>query len=281
MMSESGAHDADDSEASAGGERFTAASADASGTGMPGAGAGNPSSGNAGVGSASIERRADGLRRLFLWFLSAGALGIAVGWLTERLLPALGLLLTVAAPLSAMGAYIYYGISMDRSSRRSESFADSIYYMGFLLTLVALIFSMFSVAPEGGSATGLVFRFGVALLTTVVGLAARTYFANFRITPEDELRRLRSEEATSARELRDKYRDLSEMITLQMEALETSLQKANSDVRKASGKLSRSVSSLEESVSRSVSDVEEALTEPKEKTSQVSSGVTESLATSA
>lgn len=217
------------------------------------------------------------LRKLFLTFLLGGALGILLGWLIERLAPAVGLLVTVAAPILCMGAYIYYGISADDSNRGSESFADSIYYMGFLLTLVALIFSMFSITSGAEDTTGLVFRFGVALVTTVIGLAARTYFANFKATPEDELGRLKAEEATSARELRNKYRDLSETMTLQMEALKTSLQKVNSDVEEASETLIDSASSLEESVSNSVSTIDEIFEGLKDTTRRFSNELGESM----
>lgn len=223
------------------------------------------------------ERRSRSLRVLFLIFLGLGGAGIAAGWFAERLLPTAGLLLTAVAPVSAMGVYIYYGISVDRSNRQSEPFADSIYYLGFLLTLVALIFSMFSIAPGAENIAGLVTRFGVALVTTVIGLAARTYFANFNATPEDELSRLRAQEATSARELRDKYRDLSEMMTLQMEALETTLQKATSDVENMSDKLASSASSLEESVSESVTTIDQLLGSLEETTSRFSSELSESM----
>ncbi len=223
------------------------------------------------------ETRTENLRALFLIFLSAGAAGIMAGWLIEQLLPWLGFAVTVLAPTASMGIYIYYGVSLDRSNRASEPFADSIYYLGFLLTLVALIFSMFSITSGVVNTGGLVFRFGIALVTTVIGLGARTYFANFRVTPEDELSRLRDEEATSARKLRNKYRELSEVMTLQMEALKTSLQKANADVEEASDSLADSASSLEESVSASVSRVDQSFGRLEETTSEFSSGLGRSM----
>jgi ABC-type transporter Mla subunit MlaD len=223
------------------------------------------------------QGRPESLRALFLIFLIGGAFGILVGGLIETFIPAVGLFVTVAVPISCMGAYIYYGISTDRSNRGAESFADSIYYMGFLLTLVALISSMFTITSGAENTTGLAFRFGVALITTVIGLAARTYFANFRITPEDELGRLKAEEATSARELRNKYRDLSETMSLQMEALEATLQKANDDVEEASEALIDSASSLEESVSSSVSTIDEVLESLEDTTSRFSSELGQSM----
>lgn len=223
------------------------------------------------------EKRADNLRVLFLVFLSTGAAGLMAGWLIEQFLPWLGFVVTVVAPTASMGIYIYYGVSLDRSNRASESFADSIYYLGFLLTLVALIFSMFSITSGTENTGGLVFRFGIALITTVIGLAARTYFANFQVTPEDELSRLREEEATSARTLRDKYRELSEVMTLQVKALETSLQKANADVEEASDSLANSASSLEESVSASVSRIDQSFGRLEETTSEFSSGLGQSV----
>lgn len=225
-----------------------------------------------------IKRRAENLRTIFIYAFIAGTFGITLGWFIEQFfLPRLGFIVTAVVPTASMGLYIYFGVSLDQSNKASESFADSIYYLGFLLTLWALIFSMFSIPSGAENIGGLVFRFGIALVTTIIGLAARTYFANFRVTPEDELSRLRSEEATSARELRNKYRELSEVMTLQMAALKSSLQKANTDVQEASDSLADSASTLEESVSDSASTIGQLFESLEETTSEFSSGLDESM----
>jgi hypothetical protein len=63
-----------------------------------------------------------------------------------------------------------------------DQLGDSCYYLGFLLTLVGLAISLFDLgqgAEGGNAADGVVARFGAAIITTLVGMIARIFIAQF------------------------------------------------------------------------------------------------------
>lgn len=88
------------------------------------------------------------------------------------------------------------------ANAESEEFADSFYYLGFLLTLVGLIGVLAHLGDLKGEALlqGVLRQFGVALATTVVGLLGRIILIMFRSRPNDleEATRRKAEEAYGA-----------------------------------------------------------------------------------
>jgi len=205
---------------------------------------------------SAVER----LRQYFLVSLGLGVSGIVLGWMVENLLgQVIGILLTIVIPVSAMGWYVYQGVTIDRTNKSTDVFADSIYYLGFLLTLVALIFSLFAVNAEGDSTSGLVMRFGVALTTTVIGLGCRTYFANFKTTAEDEFYRLEEEVGRAARSLRDNSQQIAETMTLQSLAFGSALDGANAEVESAAEKIAKSVNKMTKLIDESADKVSTSL----------------------
>jgi ABC-type transporter Mla subunit MlaD len=90
-------------------------------------------------------------------------------------------LLGIAAPLVIMGIYMIIGLSGFIDSVDKEAFADSVYYMGFLLTLVSLAAALLYLRNESPELGLLVSKFGLALITTIAGLAVRVALVNFRV----------------------------------------------------------------------------------------------------
>lgn len=191
----------------------------------------------------------DQLRKLFILGVVIGTLGIALGSLLESYIGTFAAgFVTLGIPISVMVAYMILGQKMDEANRETDAFADSIYYMGFLFTLVALVFSLLSLTSAGGvNTSGLVQKFAVALSTTVFGLFVRTYMSNFRPSAKDELSKLEHEIEKSALSLRDKFMHLSDTMALQTMAFETSLTKANDDLDTASERIKTSAGRMESS----------------------------------
>ena len=102
-----------------------------------------------------------------------------------------GMIATAGAPVAGVVwtlliMALYFTVSVTRKSGviTRASFADSLYYLGFTFTMIALVISLVIVA--GASEDNLDVRmilgqFGVALTTTVVGLVARTSLVTFRV----------------------------------------------------------------------------------------------------
>ena len=76
-----------------------------------------------------------------------------------------------------LGIILYYAyiVNKDKSDALSiEQKADSVYYMGFILTLFAMTASLVALAySENLRFNSIVINFGLALMTTILGLAIR------------------------------------------------------------------------------------------------------------
>ena len=107
------------------------------------------------------------------------------------------------------------------SETNAEKAGDSCYYLGFLLTLVALIASLFTLA-DGGiqlNRTGVLRQFGVALSTTVIGMFFRIVIVQFQETAEEA-----SEHADN--ELTDRVKELSSIISTATHSFSSELERS-------------------------------------------------------
>lgn len=127
------------------------------------------------------------IRKLFLAALVLGAGTIVAGQLLGNPL------LTVALPVLVMFAYIATGFYRRSADPVLEQFADSIYYLGFLFTLIALVASLYAFRTESLVIGRLVSNFALALITTIVGLSARIVINDFRGEADSTRRRAQDE----------------------------------------------------------------------------------------
>ena len=159
------------------------------------------------------------LRRLFLAALGVGVFGIGVGSLVS--FAPLALVFTLAFPLTAMVGYWAIANRRDRTVTETVPFADSLYYMGFLFTLIAIAMSLLPFSKEEVRTSDLwlvVVRFGTALLTTIVGLGARVYLVNFRPDQEASRTQIEAELADAGRQLRQQIRSLNTTLVVETDA---------------------------------------------------------------
>ena len=82
---------------------------------------------------------------------------------------------------------------------RDEQMGDSFYYLGFLFTLTALVFSLFNLGTEG--VNDLLKKFGVAITTTLIGLIGRIIFSQFRESLDEMKEKAESQISAAARKL--------------------------------------------------------------------------------
>lgn len=133
------------------------------------------------------------LRRSFLITLVIGTVLILS---PMKFLPAEGIIKIVA---SAVLMFIYYlaGMKYVRSANTRAVFADSLYYLGFLFTFIALVGAMTSLNEL--NIQSIIGQMGPALVTTVIGMAARIYLTQFEpITSEPETEAISSMSNLSA-----------------------------------------------------------------------------------
>ncbi|MEA3512592.1 MAG: hypothetical protein U9R37_03225 [Campylobacterota bacterium] len=85
-----------------------------------------------------------------------------------------------------MIVYFFIGSSIMNKKRSIslEQFGDSNYYLGFLFTLVSLSISLINLSTNKDNMDILVSQFGIAIITTLLGLLARIYVINFAPTQD-------------------------------------------------------------------------------------------------
>jgi len=105
-----------------------------------------------------------------------------------------------------------------------DSKGDSIYYLGLLFTFAALVAALvsFGRGSDTGdfSAAGSIINFGIALLTTIVGLAGRVWFTMSKESPGDleDAARFQLDEAVSRMKLSlDRARDDLDIMSSQFQ----------------------------------------------------------------
>lgn len=114
--------------------------------------------------------------------------------------------LAFVVSLLGMIAYGFLGYKSAENLGLRDQFADSIYYLGFLFTLVALAFALVALGDDAKiDVDKFVFRFGLALSTTGLGLLSRVYLSNFQVEAEEDIKEV-------AKKLREASLQLSQHV---------------------------------------------------------------------
>jgi len=145
----------------------------------------------------------------------------------------------VLFPIAAMGGYIAYGLYFDPTNRVSIQFADSIYYQGFLFTLMGLLASLWHLSEDSQNAGALTASFAIALTTTVIGIIARTLIASFRADMEDVVARTELSLAQGATTLQGQVERLGARMASIQEHFVGAVTAISEDSREAIADLSR------------------------------------------
>jgi hypothetical protein len=124
---------------------------------------------------------APSLRKAFIQHGIAGTFLIVLLRLFEA-----HILVAVILCAALMCSYLYQFKKGGEPHGLTDTFADSVYYLGFILTLLSLIISMmfFDVGEGAISASYILAQFGAAMTTTLLGMVFRIYYKQFDITLE-------------------------------------------------------------------------------------------------
>lgn len=134
---------------------------------------------------------------LFFGFAVAGAVAI---WTMKWL--GFSQTLVTAVPVLLMFLYAGLAVATKRYRLREDRIGDNVYYLGFLFTLVSLAYALHVYDPSGGGATAIITNFGIAIFTTILGLAGRVFFAQMREDPIEYEQEARLTLAEASNELR-------------------------------------------------------------------------------
>ena len=97
--------------------------------------------------------------------------------------------LGLVAPMVVMLAYIIVGYHARDSEVSEDKFADSCYYLGFIFTIVSIIFCLLDIPKmtAGAGLRDIATRFGAAMVSTVLGMGVRVYLVSFRKDASDAM----------------------------------------------------------------------------------------------
>jgi hypothetical protein len=117
--------------------------------------------------------------------------------------------IVTAVPIALMALYALLAFVTKRYRLREDKVGDNIYYLGFLFTLVSLSYALYVYDPDGSGASDIINNFGIAIFTTIIGLAGRVCFNQMREDPIEYEREARYSLAEATRDLRSNLADIT------------------------------------------------------------------------
>jgi uncharacterized protein YukE len=109
--------------------------------------------------------------------------------------------LAMTVPIVLMLAYLILSVFTGKFRLHDEQTGDNLYYMGFLFTLTSLGVSLYLFGSDG-STDKVVSNFGIAITSTIAGIALRILYNQMRRDPADIERSARHELADMTRRVR-------------------------------------------------------------------------------
>lgn len=120
--------------------------------------------------------------KLRFYFITTLGLGSAL-----ILFPIFSGIMQIVIATGMMVFYYFLGANFIKYPNTRAVFADSMYYLGFLFTFVALVGAMMRINSSNYDIELIIGQMGPALVTTVVGMSVRIYLTQFEaITDEPE-----------------------------------------------------------------------------------------------
>ncbi|ESZ26603.1 ABC transporter permease [Mesorhizobium sp. L2C067A000] len=110
-------------------------------------------------------------------------------------------IVAASATVCLMLIYLAASVFTGKLRLHDEQTGDNLYYMGFLFTLTSLGVSLFQFGSEGSTDT-IVRNFGIAVTSTITGIALRIFYNQMRRDPADIERTARHELSDMTRRVR-------------------------------------------------------------------------------
>lgn len=172
--------------------------------------------------------------------------GLSAAFLVLLVIGAIGSVFHVMLAVVAMLIYGWIGYRQQRKHINLDQFADSLYYMGFLFTLWALLISIgpFNAAPK----ENLINNVGMALLTTLIGLGARVVIIQLRPSMSDPVEIEKSIE-TAAGMLEKQLKKAVSQLTKSVTTMERKAAQMSSEIEKSKKNIAEGVKGIADDVS--------------------------------
>lgn len=154
------------------------------------------------------------IHRVQTWFLIALLIKVACASISLKLSDPFWFGFVI--PISVMIAYwgVGYRVRELYDVRLTlAKFADSIYYLGFLFTVVSIIICLLDIQSIGDNLTNMATRFGAAMVSTAIGMVARTLHVGFRPDQDDAVRSVEERAISASEQLAFMFEETREKLT--------------------------------------------------------------------
>ena len=170
--------------------------------------------------------------KLFAILIGVGIVAIGAGTFFNNLF------INLAIPVVIMIYYTYTVYYEDEGALSIEQKADSVYYMGFIYTLVAMTASLVALANNDQlDFNSVVINFGLALTTTIIGLVVRIMWLQLDSQSLDDAESI----------LKDRIIKQTRKLSEETENIITNMTALSSQLHDASNQLTTNFDSLSES----------------------------------
>ena len=192
--------------------------------------------------------------KTFLVCFLVGSVGIVIlKWLD------MSQFVVTACPVAIM-----LGYAMRHRKQRAylNLVGDNLYYLGLLYTLVSLAASLYEFTPKAEdieSITPIITNFGIAIFSTILGVAFRVYFSLNQTDPEEIEQSARVELADVVRELNFGLREATSSFLESSREMQENLRRGLNETKSVIDEnLQQSFSRLDTAVTNFVTSVEKA-----------------------
>ena len=180
------------------------------------------------------------------WFVSNILAGTSFAYLGNATI--------IFSAIVLMSIYVFFVTIVPATKLRTDVAADNVYYLGFLYTLTSLAVALSFDDPDT-----ILANFGVAIVSTLIGIAARVGLNQLRVDPTDieEASRLELADATGKvrLELQETVRQLTEFRNLSLQVLTEGYEEVQNNVENISRNVLKSVEDLVEQSAEPLSEL--------------------------
>ncbi|WP_114097840.1 hypothetical protein [Thalassospira profundimaris] len=167
--------------------------------------------------------------------------------------------IVTAVPVLIMVAFAIFSWVFRSARMRLDQTGDNLYYLGFLYTLVSLAYSLIEFTVQTSGTASIITNFGIAIFTTIFGLAFRVLFSQIRQDPYETERVARVELAESARRVRDQLDEASREFSMFSRTLRQSVDEGFEETKQSLDKfLEEGMGRFEKGLNEFSSSVEKA-----------------------
>ena len=195
----------------------------------------------------------------FLIYIAGAIILTLEKWFVSNVLPGtsfayLGNAAIIFSAIALMSIYVFFVTIVPATKLRTDVAADNVYYLGFLYTLTSLAVALSFDDPDT-----ILANFGVAIVSTLIGIAARVGLNQLRVDPTDIEEASRLELADATRkvrvELQETVRQLTDFRNLSLQVLTEGYEEVQKNVENISTNVLKSVEDLVEQSAEPLSEL--------------------------